>query len=62
MVSRRTLDGWQPVAAFSWLVNSKRASKAEVYRLMLRLARHETPNVRGNAGQTACTEDADADE
>lgn len=33
MVQRRTLDGWQPVAAFSWLIDSRRASKADVWRL-----------------------------
>lgn len=44
MVQRRTLDGWQPVAAFSWLIDSRRASKADVWRLT-----SETPNVNSTA-------------
>lgn len=33
MVQRHTLGGRQPVAAFSWLIDSRRASKADVWRL-----------------------------
>ncbi len=40
MVQRRTLDGWQAVAAFSWLIDSRRASKADVWRLT-----SKTPNL-----------------
>jgi hypothetical protein len=40
MVQRRTLDGWQPVVAFSWLIDSRRASKVDVWRLT-----SKTPNV-----------------
>lgn len=43
---RRTLDGTQPTVSFHWFIDCKRASKADVHRLILMATKGgEPPNV-----------------